>query len=75
MVEVSAWTSSLALTSLIYYPVGNLREDHFSVVLPSRYVLLLQKDENGMEVPLCEHLVKTVCTQLKSMVILKLSSV
>jgi hypothetical protein len=46
MVEVSAWTSSLALTSLIYYSIGTLREVHLSVVLSSQYVLPLQKDEN-----------------------------
>jgi hypothetical protein len=38
----------------------------------SRYVLPLQrmKIQKGMEVPLSEHLVKLVCTQWKSMVIL-----
>jgi hypothetical protein len=66
MVEVSALTSSLAFTSLIYFLVGTLRGVHLFVVLSSRYVLPLQKDANlkrGMEVPLCEHLVKTVCIQ------------
>jgi hypothetical protein len=43
MVEVSAWTSSLALTSLIYYSFGTLRGVHLSVVLASQYVLPLQK--------------------------------
>jgi hypothetical protein len=46
MVEVLAWTSSLALTSLIYYSVGTLRGVHFPVVMSSRYVMPLQKDEN-----------------------------
>jgi hypothetical protein len=46
MVEVSAWTSSLAFTSLIYYSVGTLRGVHLSVVLLCQYVLPLQKDAN-----------------------------
>jgi hypothetical protein len=46
MVEVSSWTFSLAITSLIYYSVGTLRGVHFFVVLSSRYVLHLQKDAN-----------------------------
>jgi hypothetical protein len=46
MVKVSAWKSSLAFTSLIYYLFGTLRGVHLFVVLSSRYVLPLQKDEN-----------------------------
>jgi hypothetical protein len=46
MAEVSTWISSLALTSLIYYPVGTLRGVHLSIVMSSQYVLPLQKDEN-----------------------------
>jgi hypothetical protein len=46
MVEVSAWTSSLAYTSLIYYSFGTLRRFHLSVILSLQYVLPLQKDEN-----------------------------
>jgi hypothetical protein len=46
MAEVLAWTSSLAYTSLIKYSVDTLRGVHLSVVLLSRYVLPLQKDEN-----------------------------
>jgi hypothetical protein len=49
--------------------MSTLRGVHLSVVLSSRYVFPLQKDKNleggtgGMEVPLCEHLVKTICTR------------
>jgi hypothetical protein len=46
MVEVSAWTSSLALFFLIYYSFGTLRGVHLSVGPSSRYVIPLQKDEN-----------------------------
>jgi hypothetical protein len=46
MVEVSTWTSSLDLTSLIYYSVGTLRGVHLSIVMLSRYVLPLEKYEN-----------------------------
>jgi hypothetical protein len=46
--------------------MSTLRGVHLSIVLPSWYVFSLQKDKNhtgGMEVPLCEHLVKTICTR------------
>jgi hypothetical protein len=46
MVEVSAWISSVAFTSLIYYSVGTLRGVRLSVFLSFRYVLPLQKDAN-----------------------------
>jgi hypothetical protein len=46
MVEVSAWTTSFAFTSLFYYIFRTLRGVHLSVVLLSRYVLPLQKDAN-----------------------------
>jgi hypothetical protein len=46
MVEVSAWTSSLAKTNLIYYSISTLRGVHLSIILSSMYVLPLQKDEN-----------------------------
>jgi hypothetical protein len=46
MVEVSAWTFSLAYTILIYYSNNILRGVHLSVVLSSWYVLPLQKDKN-----------------------------
>jgi hypothetical protein len=46
MVEVSAWTSSLAQTSLTYYSISTLSGVHLSIVLSSWYVLSLQKYEN-----------------------------
>jgi hypothetical protein len=71
MVEVLAWNYSFSFAILIYNSVSTLGGVHLSIVLSSRYVLPLQNiSQNlkalctgGMEVPLCEQLVKTVCIQ------------
>jgi hypothetical protein len=46
MVEVSALSSSLAYKSLIHYSISNLRRVHLYIVMSSRYVFPLHKDEN-----------------------------
>jgi hypothetical protein len=71
MVKVLARTSSFDFTSLIYYSFSILRGVHLSIVLSSRYAFPLQKiSQNlkalctgGMEVPICEHFVETICIQ------------